>query len=364
MPGFKLYGALLLSMVLSAPLQAGQYQLVQGRVNVLPLLADVKVALDSCNLSITVQDQPPLLRELRAPLFMTELEILPQDATPVRVRWQGQTRRLENGQLLAACPTAGEALHTVVTDVSALRQGWQTYLNALGPERAECMRLGLPLIGVRPEIFDRKDPQTSVTDQRVLQMEQQCEAFVALPKAWGKEDERRHACTLAGGLKTFCEGIYLRPGDARRTPIPKVQALALHLKGQHFVTAVQEHNEVRSARQARQRREIEREKAMEAERLRIEEQAREQQAQQEREAQAQQQAQEQARREQEAARRQQQAQERERAEAERKAARNWFVKTWEDSVMARLRPEAKVPATPAQAAAPSAPASSASAAGR
>lgn len=343
-------GTLSLLALTALPSGAGQYALVQGQRTALPVLADVRSALPACNLHITVQGQPGIDRTLTAPLFMTELQILAQGNAPLPVAWEGRFRRLDNGDALDPCPTAGQSLVPVVGSLAPLRQAWQTYFGALGPAQAECMRLGLPLVGVRTEGFDRNDPQPSVADQRIRQLEGQCERFVALPKAWGLQDEKRHACTLSGGFRTFCEGVYLQAGsDGRSRVLSKAQALALHLQGGSFQTAVRENTEVNAARETRQRQALERQKAQEAEREQAELRERERQIQ---EAQARKLTQEQAKRQKKEEERLQAEEARKRAEEERRAQRNWLVRTWEDEVMGRIRPAPAPSPAPAGAPAP------------
>jgi hypothetical protein len=342
--------ALFLLALAATPSGAGQFALVQGQRTVLPLLADVRSAMSACNLHIVVQGQPGFERTLTAPLFMTELQILAQGAAPVQVAWEGRFRRLDNGDALDPCPTAGQSWHPVIGSLAPLRQAWQEYFEQVGPAQADCMRLGLPLVGLRTEGFDRKDPQTSVADLRLRQLEGQCERFVALPKAWGLQDERRHACTLAGGFRTFCEGMYLQPGrNGQSTPLSKSQALALHLQGASFQTAVRESTAVRTARETRQRQELERQKAQEAERIQAEALERQQQ---EQAAQARKLAEQQARLAKKEEERLKAEEDRKRAEQERLAQRNWLVRTWEDEVMGRIRPAPAQPASPASQAQP------------
>ena len=319
---------------------AGQYTLVQGQPSRLPVVAEVRNGLARCNLRISVQGQPEFDRAVQAPDYTTVLDILPQDNTPVTVRWRGQFRRSESGEGLDPCPTAGEAVHAVLDSQAPLRARWDAWFERQTPPMADCLRVGLGLIGVRTESYDLADPQDSVTDRRIRTLERQCESFVAVPKAWGQADDKRHACTL-NGARTFCEGLYLQPGAARKagkpgsaTPISKAVALQRHIDGQPFTTAVRENTQVRQARDARLRQEAARREAEEAARIKAEEEARIRQAEAEKSRKL---AEEKARQDKEEADRQQAEADKIKAEEERKAKRNFFQRTWEDQVKARLK---------------------------
>ena len=319
---------------------AGQYTLLQGQVSRLPVVAEVRNGVARCNLRISVQGQPEFDRVVQAPDYSAFLDILPQDSAPVRVRWRGHFQRSSSGEGLDPCPTTGEAVHAVLTSLAPLRARWEAWFERQEPAMADCMRVGLGLIGVQTETYDLADPQDSVTDRRIRALEGQCESFVAVPKAWGTANENRHACSLAGA-RTFCEGIYLQPGAKRKdgkpgspTPISKAVALQRHLDGQPFVTAVRENTQVRQARDARLRQEAARREAEEAARLKAEEEARIRAAEAEKSRKL---AEEKARQDKEEADRKQAEADQIKAEEERKAKRNFFQRTWEDQVMGRIK---------------------------
>jgi len=320
---------------------AGQYTLLQGQLNRLPVAAEVRSGVAQCNLRISVQGQPEFDRTVRAPDYTAVLDILPQEGTPVTIRWRGQFRRVDTGDAQDPCPTAGEAVYAVVASQAPLRAQWDAWFERQGPAMADCMRAGLGLIGVRPELYDLSDPQDSVTDRRLRTLGRQCESFLAVPKAWGHADEKRYACTLAGA-RTFCEGYYLQPPQGRNagskgaagTPISKAVALQRHMDGQPFATAVRENTQVRQARDARLRQEAARREAEEAARLKAEEEARIRAAEAEKSRKL---AEEKARQDKEEADRKQAEADKIKAEEERKAKRNFFQRTWEDQVMGRIK---------------------------
>lgn len=328
---------LALAMVLAAPaVPAGQFALEQGRTQTLQVLADVRNALQQCHLRIDVEGQPPLQRTVQAPRFAAAIEVSPTGNDPLRVRWQGQATRDARGEVINPCPTAGEALYPVLPSLAPLRAPWQAWLASRTPAMAACLRMGLPKVGVDTERFDLRDPQSSVGDARIRSLEADCERFVALPRAWGTQDETRHACTLAGGQRTFCEGVYRLPAQGRQRgqQISAEQAFDRHQAGLAFVTEVREHTLTRQAREQRLAREKARAEAEEAARIQAETAARERE---EAERVAREQAEVQARKAAAEAARKKAEEDKARAEEERKARRNAVQRLWEDEVMGRLK---------------------------
>ena len=212
---------------------------------------------------------------------------------------------------------------------------WQAWLDTRPAPLAACLRLGLPMVGVDTERFDLEAPQSSVGDARIRMISAECERFVALPRAWGAQDETRHACTLAGA-RTFCEGVYRLPAQGRQrgAPISAAQALERHLAGLRFETEVREHTPTRVAREQRLAREKERAEAEAAARLKAEEEAR---AREEADRVAREKAEAEARKAAAEAARQKAEEDKARAEEERKAKRNLVQRLWEDEVMGRLK---------------------------
>lgn len=329
-------GMVLAASLASLPVQAGQFALVQGRTQTLPVLADVRNTLQQCHLRIEVEGQAPLQRTVQAPGYAAMVEVTPVGEDPVRVRWQGKATRDARGEVINPCPTAGEAVYPVLPSLAPLPLQWQAWLASRTPAMAACLRTGLPKVGVDTERFDLRDPQFSVGDARIRRLEADCEGFVALPRAWGTQDETRHACTLAGGFRTFCEGVYRLPpqGRQRGTQISAEQAFERHLAGLGFVTEVREHTPTRQAREQRLAREKARAEAQEAERIKAEAEARQRE---EAERVAREQAEAEARKAAAEARRKKAEEDKARAEEERKARRNVVQRLWEDEVMGRLK---------------------------
>lgn len=261
---------------------AGQYVLLARQTNVVPVSVRVLNGEQICNLEITVPGQPPVERVVRAPFFDARIPITPADEDKVTVRWRGQFKRVHD-QAINPCPAEGETQFKVVKDNALTKTIWSAMLAQVAPAKAECLRIALAHEKVRPEWFDFTDPQPSAEDARIQKAFAQCDAFVARPKAWGGQNPAGHACSVAGGIKTRCEGFFSATVGGKSEVISIEVAIQRQMENLPWTTGVREIAAARSARiKAEQNRlvqlaaqEAARIKAIEDERLLAERQAEE-----------------------------------------------------------------------------------------
>ena len=232
------YGVML-SLWLAPVAWAGQYVLVAGQANTVPVSARVLNGEQVCNLEITVPGQPPFERVVRAPFFDTRIAITPGNEASVLVQWRGLSRRTPEG-VINACPTQGDLTFKVVRDNAVTKAVWSAMLAQLSPAKAECVRVGMAHEKVRPEWFDFNDARPSAEDLRIQQVFSQCDAFLARPKAWGTQSPTGHACTLAGGIQTRCEGFFTAQVNGKSQVITQEVAIQMQLSNQPWSTGVRE----------------------------------------------------------------------------------------------------------------------------
>lgn len=312
-------------MALAWAAQAGQYQLAAEQANTVVVAARVQNAEQVCNLEITVQGQPTEEREVQAPHFETRIDITPQDTESVAVSWRGKFKRV-NGVVVNPCPTQGSTQFQVVADNVALRAAWGRWLLGMGPAKAECVRTALQLDRVRYEWFDTAAPQASPEDWKIQRALSQCDAFLAQKKAWGEQNPKGFACTLAGGLKTRCEGFFSATEKNKAQPISMEAAIRRQLDGLPWATGVRETAGAKASRFKQELATKAQQAAEEEARLKAEEQARLREIQLAQEAQA---AQARARKEKAEADHARRLQEIERKEQERLEKRSWLLKQLE-----------------------------------
>jgi hypothetical protein len=161
-----------------------------------------------------------------------------------------------------ACPTQGDLAFNVVRDNALTRAVWSAMLAQLSPAKAECVRVGMTHEKVRPEWFDFNDARPSAEDLRIQQVFNQCDAFLARPKAWGAQSPAGHACTLAGGIQTRCEGFFSAQVNGKTQVITQEVAIQMQLSNQPWSTGVRE---IAGAKNKRAQMEKERVVRLEAE---------------------------------------------------------------------------------------------------
>ena len=237
--GASRWCGVLLSLWLAPVAWAGQYVLVAGQANTVPVSARVLNGEQVCNLEITVPGQPPFERVVRAPFFDTRIAITPGNEATVLVQWRGLSRRTADG-VVNACPTQGDLAFNVVRDNALTRAVWSAMLAQLSPAKAECVRVGMTHEKVRPEWFDFNDARPSAEDLRIQRVFSQCDAFLARPKAWGAQSPAGHACTLAGGIQTRCEGFFSAQVNGKTQVITQEVAIQMQMSNQPWSTGVRE----------------------------------------------------------------------------------------------------------------------------
>lgn len=251
---------------------AGQYVVQAGQTQTVPVAVRVINGETRCNVRISVPGQADVERVVQAPFFDTPVAITPLDEEFVTVRWQGQSRRI-NDQVVNGCPTQGETRFKVVSSNALTRAVWAGMQAQLTPAKAECVRTAFELDRVRPEWFDFNDPQPSGEDAKIDRAFAQCDAFIAQPKAWGTQNPQGHACTVAG-VKTRCEGFFTARLDGKVQTISREAAIQRQLQNLPWSSGVREIASVRASRIQQEKDRVARAAAEEAAKLQAIEDAR------------------------------------------------------------------------------------------
>jgi len=308
-------------LMASFPAFAGQYQLMLGQAQSVPIAVPVRNSDTQCHVQLQVSGQQVLERVLNAPLFETRVVIRPEQAGPLQVRWVGTAKRTEKG-VVNACPTEGQTELAVVNSNEGILAVWSALFTQLGPSMTACVRLALEAQQVRFDWYDLKAQQVSGEDAKINASLQQCEVFLSRSTAWGAKDPLRHACALPSGQKTVCEGYYAEAGRSGKV-ISQQQAIARQLQGLPWTTGVREQAPVKAQRLKREHDEEVRLQAQAAAQL-------EAQAKQQREEEARQAAQAKAEADKAEAEKVREAQQKEQEEKERLEKRSWMAKTYDD----------------------------------
>jgi hypothetical protein len=237
-----------------------------------PVSARVNNGETRCNLRISVPGQADVERVVQAPFFDTAVALTPLGEEFVTVRWQGQSRRI-NDQVVNGCPSQGETRFKVVSSNALTRAVWAGMQAQLTLAKADCVRTAFELDQVRPEWFDFSDPQPSGEDAKIDRAFAQCEAFLARPKAWGAQSQQGHSCTVAG-VKTRCEGFFTASGNGKVQTISREAAIQRQVQNLPWSTGVREIASLRTTRIQQEKDRVARAAAEEAARLQAIEDAR------------------------------------------------------------------------------------------
>ena len=227
---------------------AGQYRLLVGQPNRVPVGIEVRNAETLCNVEIRINGGPPIQQRVSAPDFMAWLVLTPQQSGVTQVSWRGVFYRNTKDELVNPCPVMGQTRFMASQSHADLGPAWQAFWVEREPRLLQCLKDALQLQSMRTEGFDLQDPVPSVMDKVLARSEQQCERFLQIKRPWGSAPTLGHDCVI-GGLKTRCDGFYTSPGG-KGPRLNEVQALAKHLAGEPLVAV---HAESMAVQQARAR---------------------------------------------------------------------------------------------------------------
>jgi len=284
-----------------------------------------------CHLQLQVAGQPPVEQVVSAPLFEARLAIQPDQPGPLRVRWIGSAR-LINGEVVNACPTEGQTELYAAAGNEDLVANWNQLFMKLGPALSACVRMALEVQQVRYEWYDLRATPSSAEDAKIQSALQQCEAFQARSTAWGSKERERHACVLASGVTSACEGYFAVPGKSLQI-ISQKEAIARQLQGLPWTTGVRELAQARVGRLKREQTEQQRREAEAAAEVQA-------QAKREQEEEAKRQVEAKALADQAEAQRVREAEQKEKEEKERLENRSWLSKTY-DGIKQKFSREGK-----------------------
>lgn len=237
---------LLLWLLAGAAAWAGQYRLLVGQPNRVPVGIDVRNAETQCNVEIRINGGPPIQQRVSAPDFMAWLVLTPAQSGATQVSWRGVFYRSAKDELVNPCPVMGQTRFMASQSHADLGSTWQAFWAEREPKLVQCLKDALQLQSLRTEGFDLQDPVPSVMDKVLARSEQQCERFLQIKRPWGSAPTLGHACVI-GGLKTRCDGYYTALGG-KGPRLTELKALAKHLEGEPLMAM---HAESGAAQRAR-----------------------------------------------------------------------------------------------------------------
>ena len=241
----KLLSISLFSMlaISSAQSQEVQLELPVGVQSQVSLQIKLPNETGKCNIEITVPGQAKFEREVTAPNFQALVEFTPPAEGSFPIEWRGKLKKRGLNSVLG-CDGAGKVMVVGKTSASDIAAKWSDYFSKSKPEAVECVRLGLEINQV---LFESTDPAAKLVapnDSSVKPIFEKCDSFFRQ-----KQPQQNYACTIPGGIKTFCNELFAERGaDGKLSAISKLEAIKLHFNGREWMLAHTETGEAKATR--------------------------------------------------------------------------------------------------------------------
>ena len=227
----------------SAQSQEVQLELPVGVQSQVSLQIKLPNETGKCNIEITVPGQAKFEREVTAPNFQALVEFTPPAEGSFPIEWRGKLKKRGLNSVLG-CDGAGKVMVVGKTSASDIAAKWSDYFSKSKPEAVECVRLGLEINRV---LFESTDPAAKLVapnDSSVKPIFEKCDSFFRQ-----KQPQQNYACTIPGGIKTFCNELFAERGaDGKLSAISKLEAIKLHFNGREWMLAHTETGEAKATR--------------------------------------------------------------------------------------------------------------------
>lgn len=178
------------------------------------------------------------------------------------LKWEGKFRP-RGLKSVAACDGGGTIKVSVQPNTEKRKAEWAKFFSGLSSETARlCVKVGLQQKGL---VFESIDPQArleSVSSTASREVFSKCDSFLSARTEWGSQDRENFTCTLNGGVRTRCRGVYAeRMPDGRLRTISFEDALKFHFEGRSWTTGISETQEAKAEREEQSRASADRREA-------------------------------------------------------------------------------------------------------
>jgi hypothetical protein len=243
----KLIAAVLSFGVFSAAHAQTQIAVAVGEKKPIPIKIKTETA---CNVEITIAGKKEQ-RTVEPPNFDLILEFQGAELGATEIRWEGKFRS-RGLKSVPACEGNGLIRVTTTPNTEQLKTEWTRLFANLRPDQLDCVKTGLQYKAVK---FDSIDPQAILdapTSTQAAEVFAKCDSFLNTKAIWGAGDPKGFECTVAGGEKSVCTGVFAQKTDDNKLrPIDKEMAIRLHMDGRAWTTAQLETPQGRAERERR-----------------------------------------------------------------------------------------------------------------
>jgi hypothetical protein len=184
---------------------------------------------DKCHIEVILPNQQKIAIDVDGPQFNAEVNFTPDQIGSTTLKWDGK-RKNRGLNSVNACPGSGVIQISVRGNTEFIAQQWSQYFSKVSEPIAECVKTGMGLSQVYFESSDPTAKLTLPTDQVMRPIYEKCDSFTR-----AKQPQQNFACTLSGGIRTFCDNVYTeRRQDGQLTRISRIDAIKLHFSGRDW----------------------------------------------------------------------------------------------------------------------------------
>ncbi len=200
------------------------------------LLIPIKVETASpCNLEIAIAGKiEQRVIEPSGANFSIEFETT--EIGNHEIKWEGRFRS-RGLKSVPACSSSGLVKITATANTEKRKDEWSKLFGSLSVDQSECVKVGLRQRGILFESIDplaKLESPSSATSRDVFS---KCDSFTARKTIWGTNNKEDFPCTLRGGEKSRCRGVYAeKMPDGKLRSISLDDALKLHIDGRPWTT--------------------------------------------------------------------------------------------------------------------------------
>ena len=200
------------------------------------LLIPIKVETASpCNLEITIAGKVEQ-RTIEPSSANFSIEFETSEIGTFEVKWEGRFRS-RGLKSVPACSSSGLVKVATTANTEKRKEEWSRFFASLSADQSACVKAGLRQKSILFESIDPLARLESPSSSASREIFSKCDSFTARRTIWGANNKDDFPCTLRGGEKSRCRGVYAESmPDGRLRTISIDDAVKLHLEGRPWTT--------------------------------------------------------------------------------------------------------------------------------
>lgn len=210
-----------------------------------------------CNLEITVAGKVEQ-RTIEPSNANFSIEFETSEIGNFEVKWEGRFRS-RGLKSVPACSSSGLVKITTTANTEKRKEEWSRLFTSLSSDQSACVKAGLRQRNILFESIDPLAKLDSPSSSASRDVFSKCDSFTARKTIWGTNKKEDFPCTLRGGEKSRCRGVYAEQmPDGKLRSISIDDAVKLHFDGRPWTTGQIELQSGKAEREQQARAEQER----------------------------------------------------------------------------------------------------------